>query len=307
MDHHHRRPVHPRARRRLARGRARRVRHPAPADRRADVPARVGRPGRPRARLVGRRGRARGHARRPVLPAPRRAEPALRRSRPAGRRSGSAASGRAASGSRLDWPTAGSWRPRPTSAWTSSRRAGTRSSRSSTSRPATRRPSPSPLRSRPVGRGDERALALDVGTTVRRARAPTTSSSGYRPALGPDGLAAVAATSPSRCATRSAEAEAGHGRAGLGGERRDHLTGGPTAADASSRPPESEPDVPPRPARSADAVFDSIQPRPGKAHALAADTGRSAALASPYPPGGMDPDPVPGSARIAAIFGSSSP
>ena len=42
-----------------------------------------------------------------------------------------------------------------------------------------------------------------------------------------------------------------------------------------------------------DAVFDSIQPRPGKAMPWppAAD---QRGLASPYPPGGADPDPVPG-------------
>ena len=42
-----------------------------------------------------------------------------------------------------------------------------------------------------------------------------------------------------------------------------------------------------------DAVFDSIQPRPGKAMPWppAAD---QRGLASPYPPGGADPDPVAG-------------
>ena len=55
----------------------------------------------------------------------------------------------------------------------------------------------------------------------------------------------------------------------------------------------TEPSAPTGTTPITDAVFDSIQPRPGKAMPWppAAD---QRGLASPYPPGGADPDPVPG-------------
>lgn len=53
---------------------------------------------------------------------------------------------------------------------------------------------------------------------------------------------------------------------------------------------------PPEPASATpitDAVFDSIQPRPGKAMPWPPAPDQRG-LASPYPPGGVDPDPVVG-------------
>ncbi len=53
------------------------------------------------------------------------------------------------------------------------------------------------------------------------------------------------------------------------------------------------PAVPPKASPISDAVFDSIQPRPGKAMPWPPAPDQRG-LASPYPPGGMDPDPDAG-------------
>ena len=113
-----RRPVRPRARRRLVRERARAVRDRPAADRRAlstaSISARRGDPARcSRPEAAGAAGR---DPRRPVLPAPRRDQPARRRSRPGGppictsaarSRAGSALAARAAQGWLLPGTEAG--------------------------------------------------------------------------------------------------------------------------------------------------------------------------------------------------------
>ena len=84
-------------RRRLVRGRARAVRDPAAADRRADRPADLRRGGAPGAVLAGGRRGARGHPAGPVLPARPAPSTHRRRSPPAVRRSSWAARSRGAS------------------------------------------------------------------------------------------------------------------------------------------------------------------------------------------------------------------
>jgi hypothetical protein len=54
-----------------------------------------------------------------------------------------------------------------------------------------------------------------------------------------------------------------------------------------------QPSEPPKATLITDAVFDSIQPRPGKAMPWPPAPDQRG-LASPYPPGGVDPDPVAG-------------
>jgi len=58
-------------------------------------------------------------------------------------------------------------------------------------------------------------------------------------------------------------------------------------------PDASPPPEPPKASPITDAVFDSIQPRPGKAMPWPPASDQRG-LASPYPPGGVDPDPVGG-------------
>jgi hypothetical protein len=54
-----------------------------------------------------------------------------------------------------------------------------------------------------------------------------------------------------------------------------------------------QPSDAPKASPIADAMFDAIQPRPGKATPWP-PTADQRGLASPYPPGGVDPDPDAG-------------
>ena len=169
-----RRPVHPGPRRRLARGRARDVRHPAAADGRAIRALRERRRDARRAVLRRRPARAGRHARRSVLPAPRRDAGAGADPRRAARRSGSAASAAAGSRSRRASPRAGSC-PATARATSPTSSSGATRSCGRSRRPAATRPrSPSRARSTCRPTDDGRRSGARAGPRVRFAPARTT-------------------------------------------------------------------------------------------------------------------------------------
>ena len=180
------RPLRPRPRRGLVRGRARAVRARPAADRAADRPARVGGGHAPGAVLGGGRRAAGRDPRRSVLPARPAPSTLRRRERPAVRRSTSAASGRA--GIRARRPDRGRLAParqRTPATSRTSPRSATSSSRPSRPRAAIRRlrlrrPGRRPASTAATRREAVEALPRAWSMPVRR-----TSSSGCRPALGP--------------------------------------------------------------------------------------------------------------------------
>ena len=242
-----RRPVHRRPGRRLARRRARPVRHPDAADAGALRPVRVGGPRAARALVRRPRRAARRHPPRPVLPACRGDQRAAAADRRAARRSGSAArSGAASRSPRPSRDGLGACRPSSPSARPSDldyfseqarrgpRRAGRRSG-------ATRRASTSSPRFRPGPRPRTGAWALGPGAATRSGVAPPTSSSGCRPRLGPAGVdrvaAEVAQPAPRRAGSMTARRRhdpAGRHRGRPRGAHRDRQRRHPGRPDCRS-------------------------------------------------------------------------